>query len=95
MDEQVKTKSKRVSLDNVICIVAVLGPLTGVPQIIDIWVIRKTGEGVYVTSWVLFLIFSLLWLWYGTVRKDKALLLSNALWILVEIMVILGALLLR
>jgi uncharacterized protein with PQ loop repeat len=39
----------------------------------------------------MFMLMSVVWLWYGITRKDKPLIISNILWILTDLVVIAGA----
>jgi uncharacterized protein with PQ loop repeat len=90
MLEWVASLGKKVLTDKLIFVVALLGPATAIPQIVDIWFMDKPDVGVSIISWILFLIFSLVWFWYGLVRNDKAVLLSNGLWVVAECVIILG-----
>jgi uncharacterized protein with PQ loop repeat len=71
--------------------IAVIGPLTGLPQVMNIWIYGNTN-GVSILSWTLFMIISCLWLTHAVRRKDRALALSNLLWIVIDAVIILGSL---
>jgi uncharacterized protein with PQ loop repeat len=63
-----------------------------VPQIIEIWVTDKSAEGVSLVTWLLFTLMSMVWLWYGITKRDRPLIISNALWIITDGIIVAGAL---
>lgn len=85
-----KTVKETVQPSTIVYVVAVAGPLTGVPQVIAVWTVSATVGGLSLASWILFLISSCIWLWYGVIRKDVPLILSNSLWVVVEALIVLG-----
>lgn len=76
-------------MDRFIFVIGVLGPLMTVPQIIVIWR-EKTAAGLSIISWLAFLIFNFCWMEYGFMHKDKPIILTNALLILANGLVVLG-----
>lgn len=81
-------------IDQLVSAVAILFPLTTIPQIIEIWVHQKI-EGVSLLTWCLFLFFQIILVFYALVHKDKRLILMWSLWVLAEIIIITGILLFR
>ena len=71
-------------------IVALAGPLSSVPQIYEIWS-ERNAAGVSFMTWTLFLVTSIVWLVYGISKGDRPLIISNALWIVGEIIIMVGA----
>lgn len=76
-------------LDNIVMCVAVIMPLTSIPQIYNIWFLRNI-TGVSLLTWSLFFIMSIPMLIYGFVHKEKVLILLNALWLIMYAFVIVG-----
>ena len=78
-------------LNRLIYLIAVLGPLSSLPQIIEIWVTDKSATGVSLSTWLMFLLMSAVWLWYAVTKRDRPLVISNALWMITDAIVIAGA----
>ena len=70
--------------------VALVGPLSSVPQIYEIWS-ERNAAGVSFVTWTLFLLTSLVWLLYAMSKRDRPLIISNALWIVGEVIIMVGA----
>lgn len=77
-------------MDKLIIVVGVLSPLMTVPQIYDIYVF-KNASGVSTISWFSYTIFSVVWVIYGIMHKEKAIILSQSIWIVMGAAVWLGA----
>jgi uncharacterized protein with PQ loop repeat len=82
------TKSTK-RIDTLIYIAAILQPLFTIPQIYTVWILQ-TVEGVSLATWGLYTIFNFLWLWYAVVHKEKPLIITNILWILMQGSVFVG-----
>jgi MtN3 and saliva related transmembrane protein len=78
-------------LNRLFYLIAVLGPLSSLPQIIEIWVTDKSATGVSLSTWLMFLLMSAVWLWYAVTKRDRPLVVSNALWMITDAIVIAGA----
>lgn len=76
-------------IDKAIYIAAFLEPLSTVPQVVTIFK-TKTAAGVSISTWLIYVLFSFLWLWYGIVHKQKALIVAEVLFILTEGLVVIG-----
>jgi len=81
-------KRKRY-LDKIIYVVGVLGPIMTIPQVLKIWV-DKDASGVSGISWFSFLIFAVIWIVYGVVHKEKPIIFTYSLWVLLDIFIIIG-----
>lgn len=57
-----------------------------------IWINKQT-EGVSSTSWILYLFAAVIWLLYGLQLKDKPLIISSILWLVMESAVVAGTVL--
>lgn len=78
-------------LDKIIIWVCIIGPFTAIPQALEIWV-QKKAAGVSITSWSLYIIFAAFWLFYGIVHKDKPIIINSFLWIVIDVLVVIGVL---
>lgn len=83
--------ASKTLIERLIYVAAFVGPFTSLPQIFEIWIKDKNADGVSSMTWCLFLVMSALWLAYGISKRDRPLIISNALWIVAEMIVIAGA----
>lgn len=70
---------------------AFVGPLSVIPQVAEIWFVDHNAKGVSLVTWLSFTILSIIWLIYGLQRRDRPLIISNALWVVGELIVVAGA----
>jgi uncharacterized protein with PQ loop repeat len=78
-------------INKLIYIGGTLGPLTTMPQVYKIWV-GKNAIGVSVVSWCAYAIGSAFWIWYGIANKQRPLVFTYSMFLIVEIMIIVGTL---
>ncbi len=76
-------------LDEVIYAVGIIGPLLTMPQLAKVWLERNTA-GLSLFSWSGYALIALIWLIYGIVHKEKPIILTNILWLAMEVMIIVG-----
>lgn len=74
-------------LDRWVLAVGILAPLTTLPQVIQI-LQTHDASGVSILTWVLFVVMGLFWLAYGYAHEEKPIIVTNYLWIIVEVLVI-------
>ncbi len=74
--------------------VAILAPLSTLPQIFDIYSTHSVS-GLSLTTWFLFVLSPMIWLGYGLLHKDKFILVNNFLWMTMSSTVLIGILLYR
>ena len=79
-------------LDHAIYVVGVIGPLMTIPQILQIWG-HHSASGVSPVTWGSFVITNCFWLSYGIVHREKPIILTYCLWIVMNGSVALGAIL--
>ena len=77
-------------IDQLTDIAAFAYPLTGLPQLIRILETHQAG-GVSLTSWFGFGIFEIIFLLYGLKHKIRPLVITQALWLVVDVAVIIAA----
>jgi hypothetical protein len=84
-------KKKQLTLfDKVIILAAFMYPLSGLPQVIEVF--SGHAVGVSLWSWVSFLAFSTLFLAYGLIHKITPMIITNILWLAIDGLVIVGLL---
>lgn len=83
-------KWKRI-LDRIIFAISIVGPVAAIPQVAQIWV-EKTAAGVSITSWMFFVLFSILWLLYGLAHKVTPIIINSAIYIVLNMLVVMGVL---
>lgn len=76
-------------INKLIYVGGILGPLTTIPQLYKIW-IGKNASGVSVISWGAYAVGSAFWVWYGITNKQRPLVFTYSLFLVVEIMIIIG-----
>lgn len=87
-------KQQKQFIRRMVLSVAVLEPLMTIPQLYDIWVMHKVA-GISVLTWSLYAVSACIWLYYGLQLKDKPLIIASALWVFMEVPVVIGVLLYR
>ncbi len=78
-------------LDRFLIVIAVLGPLIALPQILQIFTL-KSAAGVSTLSWGLYAFFNVPWFIYGVVHKDKPISISYSLSFVANLTVAIGSL---
>jgi MtN3 and saliva related transmembrane protein len=73
-------------LDQLVYVVAVISPLSAVPQIMKLW--NGESDGVSVLSWLIFGLVAAIWLLYGFAHKEWPIIVSNTLWFIVDIAIV-------
>lgn len=90
------TISKRwiLTLDRITLVAGIIGPITVIPQIFDIYY-RHNATGVSIASWLAPGILDIAFLFYGIVHKDKPITVTYTLWLLANFAVAIGAIIYR
>lgn len=84
-------KKRRLSyFDKVASVAAVLYPMSGLPQVVLVF--RGQVDGVSITSWLLFTVFSSFFFVYGLVHRVKPMILTNFIWMALDLFVVIGTL---
>jgi uncharacterized protein with PQ loop repeat len=81
-------------IDRIIYIAAIAYPLTTIPQIVDIFV-NKSSANVSLSTWLLYDLFTFVFLWYAIENKLKPLVIEYCMWIIAQSIVVYGILLYR
>ncbi|KKR09139.1 MAG: MtN3 and saliva related transmembrane protein [Parcubacteria group bacterium GW2011_GWC1_39_29] len=75
--------------DNLIYLGGILGPIVTIPQLIEIW-LNKNASGVSVISWIAYLVGAMFWLFYGLVHREKPIIFTYGVWIVIDILIVIG-----
>jgi len=88
----IKPKGRVAVLERLVAVMAIAGPLFGLPQVIGIFV-SHDASSIALWSWVGFSCYSLVFLWYGIVNKLKPVIIAQVMWLTIYSLVITGTLL--
>jgi uncharacterized protein with PQ loop repeat len=81
-------------LDRVTLVAGIIGPLTVIPQIFDIYYYHNAA-GVSVTSWFAPGVLDIAFLLYGIIHRDKPITVTYSLWLFANFAVAIGAIIYR
>lgn len=82
-------KKDNSALEIAMLFVGAVEPLMTLPQIIDLF--ENPGNGrVSVLTWVFYLVAAVMWFVYGLYRQNKPLVVTGALWMIMDALVIIG-----
>lgn len=84
-----KKNSFFTTFDKLMYVIAFLGPLLTVPQVIQIFS-THSAAGVSIVTWLGYQVLTIMWVIYGVGRKDVPLILTEVLWFTVQALVIVG-----
>jgi len=87
-------KKQKKEILEVAYAVAILQPLTVIPQIVHIFN-AHSAKDVSLLTWVLLIVFNAFNFIYCLVYKVKPLIINNAVWVVMEILVVAGILIYR
>ena len=79
----------KVSMSGIICFLGVVGPVMTLPQLFKIWV-EQNAAGVSMISWVTYLVTGIVWLMYGIALKEKPIILTYSIWVVLELFIVTG-----
>ena len=82
-------KWKRL-MDKLIYFVALVGPIMTLPQVIKIW-IEKNAAGISIITWFAYAVTSVFWIIYGLMHKEKPIIFTSVLLLLLNIIIVIGA----
>ena len=78
-------------MDKAIYVIGILGPILTIPQIANIW-IDKNATGVSIISSSPYLLTAIFWLIYGIMHKEKPIIFTFSIWIIFDILIVVGIL---
>lgn len=81
-------KQKNI-VDKLVCLLGILTPLFTLPQVLKIWINRSAAD-VSIFTWGPYLLFAIIWLWYGILHKEKPIIFLNVGLIIINSLIVLG-----
>ena len=94
MSKKNKQKKRLELVDKVMMVAAVLHPLSGAPQIVQIYSTQDV-TGVSLLTWLGFMLIGMLYFYYGVLHRLKPIILTQVLWFIVDLLVVIGIMLYR
>ncbi len=93
LHKQIASKKRLTPFDRIVIVVSFLYPLSASPQVVEVF----TGHsaGVSLASWGGFLVCATLFFVYGLKHKIVPMVIANGIWIIMDILVIVGVLIQR
>lgn len=85
------THRQHILVDSFAFAAGIVGPAMTIPELYAVFVTHN-ASGISLVTWGGFSILSLIWLTYGAVHKQKAILLSSILGFVMNALVVVGAL---
>jgi uncharacterized protein with PQ loop repeat len=82
------TPKKTLNIDSLVYFAAIFGPLVTLPQVYDIWILRKTE--ISVVTWVGYIVAALIWLVYGLKHGSKPIVFTQSAWIVISSLIVVG-----
>ncbi|MFC2143606.1 hypothetical protein ACFLQN_04375 [Candidatus Aenigmatarchaeota archaeon] len=76
-------------VDKLVYVAGVISLIMTLPQVTIIW-INQDVSGVSILSWLSYLFVGIVWLTYGILHKEKSIIVTYALWIVMEVFIIVG-----
>jgi MtN3 and saliva related transmembrane protein len=70
-------------LDKTMVFIAVVGPLATLPQVFQVFS-TQDAKGLSLITWSLWTVLSFLWCIYGAVHKETPIVVSNAIYIVLQ-----------
>jgi uncharacterized protein with PQ loop repeat len=87
-----RNKKNILFFDRIVMITGVISPIMTIPQLLTIWSQKRAGD-VSLYTWGAYLCGSLVWVTYGFLHKQKPIIFSNGLLLIVNAFIVLGILL--
>jgi len=84
-----KKKTINTWTDRLALVVSIVEPILTVPQVVQIF---STGDvsGISLFTWAGYMVIAVIWLFYGIRHKLTAIIISSALWVFFEGLVVVG-----
>ena len=80
------------SLDVVVYVAGVIGPLATIPQVYQIYTTHD-ATGVSFLSWGMYAVFDIPWIFYAFIHREPPLIVCYSLWFIFNALVAIGVLL--
>lgn len=79
------------AVDKMMGSAAFVAPLSSAPQLVTIFG-KQEAAGISAASWTMYLIVALITLAYGTFHNLRPIIISQSLWVVIDILIIVGVL---
>jgi len=86
-----KTSFGEAFINKSVYVFAVFGNAFTIPQLAKIW-LEHNAQGLSLMTWGAYLVSAFFWLGYGIYHKEKVIIISNALSMIVNFVVVVGIL---
>ncbi len=86
-------RRKRI-VDALVYVAGILGPLMAIPQLMDIF-IGKNVAGLSLLTWSLWAFLNIFWILYGILHKERPIIITYIMWLVVNLAIVIGILLYR
>lgn len=91
LEKRATSTTLKVVIDKLIWPASLFGIIITLPQVWNIWYLHET-IGVSVISWSGYIITTTIWILYGSVYKLKPVIVTNIIWLFLEILIVAGVL---
>lgn len=79
-------------LDKVMLFAALAGPAAMLPQVYQVYA-SQDAKGLSLFTWLVWTVLAVIWTLYGIVHKEIPILIANAIYVVLQLAVVLGILL--
>lgn len=79
-------------LDRFLIVIAVLGPIISIPQIIALYN-AQSADGFAFITWFMYLLLNVPWIVYGFVHREKPIIAAYLLWFISNLLMVIGIIL--
>ena len=79
-------------MDKLIYPVGISGPLMTLPQVWTIWS-NQNARGINIFTWGWYVLIGVVWFIYGLIHKEKPIIFVQILWLIVDVLIVLGVIL--
>lgn len=83
------SRKRMKRFDKMMLFIGLINPIMSIPQALNIWLNKDAGQ-VSAISWTTYVLVNLFWLFYALIHKSKPLIISTTLWIVIEIIIVIG-----
>lgn len=88
-EAELEKKLHLIWLDRLALTAGMIGPLSAIPQLYLI-ISTRSAQGVSMITWVWAFVSSFIWLIYGLVHREKAIVIPGLLWLVLEVAIVLA-----
>ena len=78
-------------IDDIVLVIGIIGPLANIPQIFKLF-IEKNSIGISAITWMFYVMMGIPWIVYGIIHKEKPIIVAQSLWLITNVIILLGVL---